>query len=222
MDNKDNISYDTYDILNDFNILLQNNECWFLIRYIYIILDIYLDVKLELHPFRNTTELFTYQSDKYWSKIIYTWTKLEYNPDMTLDEIFLCVHLGGAINYLEYWYYIFELRGTFNQNTSFTRDLINEKMYYLTSSYDLESNKKFDSLRNIDKTIANALYYIKNIKLHKGNCKYIIANFIDSKYISSYLIDKVYDYFSSKYVTPSIDTENRTDVLNLFYDLLDK
>jgi hypothetical protein len=222
MDIKDNISYEKYDILNSYNILLQNNENWFLIRYICIVLDIYLDIKIELHPLRNTTELFTYHSDKYWSKIIYTWTKLECNPDMTIDEIFTCVHIGGALNYLEHWYYIFELRGTFKQNTTFTKDLITEQMYYLTRSSDLELNKSFDNLRNVDKIIANAIFYIKNIKLHKINCKYILANFIDSKYISCYLIDKVYDYFSSEYVDSSLDAENRNDLLILFYDLLDK
>jgi hypothetical protein len=49
----------------------------------------------------------------------------------------------------------------------------------------------------------------------------MIALIIDKKYISQYIIDKVYDYLSSDYINPIVDTEKRHDLLVLFYNFID-
>jgi len=205
------------DILANFDMMPNKENYWFLMRFMCIILDIYRDIKIELHPPRITNEMFVYHSDKYWSRIVYAWNELQHNPQITKNDIFNCVHIGGSINYLDYWYDIFK-----KQNT-FTEKITNENKYYVSSLYDLKTKTHNDInyLIEIDQKIADVLYHIKNYKLNKQYCKYMIALIIDTKYISQYIIDTVYNYLSSDYIDPRVDSEKRYDLLVLFYDFLD-
>ena len=62
---------------------------------------------------------------------------------------------------------------------------------------------------------------MRHALLNKKYCKHMIEYIINKKYISTYLIDKMYNYLSSEYISPMVDSENRKDILNLFYDFLD-
>lgn len=223
MDNNIIISYGMYDILNNFNVLHNKNELWFIMRFICIVINVHLNINFELHPPRNTTEMFTYTSDKYWSKIIDTWKQLQSNPDMNKDDIFISMHIGCSINYFQYWYHIFNKSNILNQTTSYVKSLNDDTTYYLTPVFELKKNenKNLTYLTDIDIQIANALFYIKYIKCRKEYCKYIIGYIIEQQYISQYIIDKVYAYLSSEYISSRIETENKDEVLVLIYDLLD-
>jgi len=223
MDNKINISYDTYDILKNFNILDNKKDLWFLMRFICIVIEVHLNIKFELHPPRNTSEMFTYTSDKYWSKIIDTWKQLQSNPKMSKDDIFISIHICCSINYFQYWYHIFKKSNILNNTTYYKKILTDDNTYYLTPVLELKKNenKNISYLIDTDIQIANALFYIKHIKFRKEYCKYIIGYIINPIYITQYLIDKVYDYLSSEYISSRIETENKDDILVLIYDLLD-
>lgn len=218
---------DNCDILSRSDKINEQKELLILIRYICIILNIHYEINIEMHPPRNTKEIFTYNSDKYWSRILHAWNEIVTNNSMTKDIIFKAVHKGGSINYLTYWYYIFKNNNTLLQKTEFANQLKIENKYYLLSAYSIdiesyvESSVEIKNLFKIDKLITDVLFYMRHTVLNKKYCKYMIEYIIDKKYISTYIIDKVYNYLSSEYISPMVDSENRKDILNLFYDLLD-
>ena len=59
------------DLLNKFNALPNKNFLWSMMRYTSVIYQVIHNSKLEIHTPRNSTEYYTYISDKYWAKLIY-------------------------------------------------------------------------------------------------------------------------------------------------------
>jgi len=191
-------------------------------RYVCIILSIHELAFIELHIPRNTREIFTYNSDKYWSRVLFGWNDILNIPDMSKDDILCSVQKGGYINYFEYWFYIFQNNKTLSKKTDFADQLKVENKYYLMCklNVDLKSYNFVNDLVTMDELITDILYYVRHIILNKKHCKFMLGYIVKKEYISNYLIDQVYDYLSSEYIDSSKDMEKRNDVINLLQDII--
>jgi hypothetical protein len=213
---------DNYDLLsNSFNVN-EKKELLILIRYVCIILKVHHNLHIELHPPRNTKEIFTYYSDKYWSKVLYAWDTIINSKSITKDIIYRAIHKGSCINH-DYWYDIFKNNNILSENTDFINKFNNESNYYSMSSFNVKFgvSDELDKLITIDKSITDIFFHIRYLVLNKNYCKYMIEYVLDKKYISTYIIDIVYNYLSSDYIDPRLNSESEIEIVNLFKDFLD-
>ena len=213
---------DNYDILSSKYEINEQKELLMLIRYVCIILKVYHKVHIELHPPRNTKEIFTYNSDRYWSKILYAWYTISNTKSVTKDIIYRAIHKGGSINHT-YWNNIFKNNNILSQNTDFVKKFNLDNDYYSMSAFNIKFgvSDELDKLITIDKTITDILFHIRYIVLNKKYCKYMIEYVLDKKYISTYIIDIVYNYLSSDYIDPRLNSESEIEIIDLFSDFLD-
>ena len=212
------VKFDMNDVLDlrlIYDKIKNKQNIWIMIRFCAIMIDIIHDVSLEIHMPRNTTEMFSYTSDKYWAKIINGLDYLENNPHPSKHELLNKIHLGSKNNLIVYWYPILTKLKHFNQY-----NLQSEINYYCCSLQTIlelkekKNNLIFNTLLSIDQIICEAIWLIHKSKLQIYAC-YTLLKLITPEYIDSYVLEKYYIYLISHYDGPCIETENRIEIVNL-------
>jgi len=83
------------DIRLTYNKIKNKQNAWIMIRFCAIMMDLIHKISVEIHIPRNTTEYFSYTSDKYWSKILSGIYYLENNVYPLKHEMFNKIHIGS-------------------------------------------------------------------------------------------------------------------------------
>ena len=205
--------YNAIDILKDFDTLPNNIIYWKLIRYIILVLQVKQNISIELHPPRNTTEFFTYISDKLWSKIIHGMSYIllnpvdnDYNPKQ-IYNLFHHIHLGGSVNLIKYWY--FQLH---NKKYTEKIEIKYELSYYIEETHIVYNNNNYKYYENIDKIITNALSHIArmikiNDTIDETVLYYTMLKYIIKEDIPISIFNTFTHYLNSPYIDPCIETE---------------
>jgi len=197
------------DLLNKFNALPNKNFLWSMMRYTSVIYQVIHHSKLEIHTPRNSTEYYTYISDKYWAKLIYGLSLSKSNCIISDN-----VKKGSYINLIGHWHNIFT-RNNFVSINSIKYEI----SYYL--DLPLESNNEIE--KSIHKKIINdnsifsdIISYILHIDIiNKNICKYLLKYVLISYKIDEYIIDNFYNYLISLPMDPCRETECRDDIIIL-------
>ena len=154
------------DLLSTFDTLPNKTHLWQMMRYFTLLYDIQYGISIEIHKPRNTREMFTYYSDKFWAKLIYGLLNENLQKSM-LDKI----NEGSRINLSKYWYPILLQNNYLNRS-----DIKYEISYYIRyHNVNIENMIKektvHQNVLNENKIIANILNYVKNIKsINKDTC----------------------------------------------------
>lgn len=199
------------DLLSIFDTLPNKTHLWQMMRYFTLIYSISHGISIEIHKPRNTREIFTYHSDKFWAKLIYGLSNENLQKTM-LDKI----DEGSRINVKQYWYPIFLQNNCLNRN-----DIKYEISYYIRNhTLDIENilNEKtvHQSVLNENKIVANILNYVKNIKsINKDTCILLLKNICKYNLIDDIIVDEFYKYIASPPTNPCSETENREDIIIL-------
>jgi hypothetical protein len=124
------------------------------IRFISIYNEVMYDGSNEIHTPRNSDEIYTYYSDRYWAKVIYGINYLIENNNSTTTQLHESIHLGAKRNLIYYWYPILKYRNRLPEL---------EIKYYLLSVGMILSLKyvSFEKLLLEDKMIVNVLDIMK-------------------------------------------------------------
>lgn len=198
-----------------FDKIKNKQHLWIMIRFCAIMLDISHDISIEIHTPRNTTEFFSYTSDKYWAKIINGIDYLENNPYPFKDELLNKIHLGSKNNLIMYWYPILKNLKYLN-----IYNLQSEISYYSCSIElilelkEKKNNLIYNTLLSIDQTICDALWIVYKSKIHIYTC-YELLKLIKLNCTDSYVLENFYLHLISKYDNPCIETENRIEIVDL-------
>jgi hypothetical protein len=204
---------------------LDNKEvAWMLMRYISVLYGVLYETSLEIHHPRNSCEFYTFNSDKYWAKVIYALHYLNKNTENTEVELLNQIHVGSRINLINHWYAILK-----NKNYVNDINLQIEIKYYLYSiDMILKLNKtcslnavisRFKIFLTEDKKICYSIYNIKN----SINNYEILSNLLLNQIIKNsdmYVIEEFYKYLTGKINDPCKETENKNDIVSLISEYL--
>jgi hypothetical protein len=199
------------DLLSIFDTLPNKIHLWRMMRYFTLIYKIHHGISIEIHKPRNTTEMFTYYSDKFWSKLIYGLSTENFHKGM-LDKI----DEGSRINLKQYWYPIFLQNNYLNR-----KNLKYEISYYIRDhNIYIENIIKEKTIHQFildeNKVNANILNYIKNIKsINKDTCVLLLRNICKYYLIDDIIINEFYKYIVSPPTNPCSESENRADIIIL-------
>jgi hypothetical protein len=199
------------DLLSIFDTLPNKIHLWRMMRYFTIIYNIKYGISIEIHKPRNTTEMFTYHSDKFWAKLIYGLSTRNLQKPVLVK-----MHEGSTINLKQYWYPILL------QNNYLTRcDIKYEISYYISDNNliienIIKENTIHQNILNDNKIIASILNYIINITyIDKDTCVHLLKYICKYNLIDDILIDEFYKYIISPPTNPCTETENREDMIVL-------
>jgi hypothetical protein len=204
---------------------LDNKEvAWMLMRYISVLYDVIYNISLELHHPRNSCEFYTFNSDRYWAKVIYALHYLSKNSENTEVELLNQIHVGSRINLINHWYNILKNKKYIND---FSLQI--EIKYYLYSidtilklnkiySPNVE-NSKFKIFLTEDKRICYSIYNIKNSINNYEMLSNLLLNQIIKK-CDLYVIEKFYKYLTGNINDPCKETENKNDIVSLISEYL--
>jgi hypothetical protein len=207
------------DKLKNFNIDENNKIYLILIRYILLIIQMKYNDIIELHSPRNTTEYFTYTSDKMWSKIIYGMVYLnevfQKKETVSYNVLFHYIHVGGCVNIIKYWYHhLREIKYT--EIDAVKKDI---KYHMQSTSYSISCD--YNNINYLyDKIISQSLYGIRDfINLNNDNIYIYMLQFIlNDNNIDNNLIIEYKKYLNNSYINSCRESENREDIINLIYD----
>ena len=223
----------SFDLLNDYKKLssIEQKELWIIMRYVCVILKIKYNTCVEIHQPRNTTEFYTYSSDKYWVKIFYGLLYLKLYPSSSMIEMWIYIHKCSADNLLKYWYPILSRK----KYVTMTEHNITIK-YYLYSvvmihkilkdkPYNEETMNIFKILVEEDKCISQLLCYINSSKFTVYNNNREITNYFLNYIpfknpINDELRTHFFNYLMSPINDPCIESENKNELTELIYDYL--
>jgi hypothetical protein len=195
------------DLLPIFDTLSNKIHLWRMMRYLCISCDILHGVDIEFHKPRNSTEYFTYNSDKYWSKLIYGLT-YGYNKTSILDS----VNKGTEINLKNHWYPILCDKNYLSKDPVYY-----EITYYLCINDNSTSNKEKEAHSLIleeDTVISNIIHYVLHIKtIKRSDCKYLLNYLCASWYIDDKMINTFYDYITLPPADSCTENENKSDII---------
>jgi hypothetical protein len=208
------------DELVTFGLTEKNHIYLKLIRYIILVIEIKLSDSIELHLPRNTTEFFTYNSDKYWSKLIYAMnyiTKTE-KDKINFTILLHYIHVGGYVNINKHWNVHLIEKGYLKSKV--VKDDID---YHSKTTRNILRISAYDANLIIDRIITSCLYSIRehiesNDDMYYHMIKHILNE--NSVNISRNLIHKYENYLRGSYHNVCTESENKYDMLNLFYDIM--
>ena len=198
------------DLLSTFNLLPNKIHLWQIMRYVSVIFRISYGLSIEIHTPRNTNELFTYYSDKYWAKIIYG-LSTNYSTKTMLQKIFD----GSVINLKQYWYPILL------QNRYLSRNSIKYEIgYYLHNTdylfIDEKQREEYKIISKENKILSEVLNYVINIKtIKKNDCIHLLRFFCKYSKLDDNIIEIFYQYIIAPETDPCSECENREDIIVL-------
>jgi len=196
------------DLLTIYNTLPNKLFLWSIMRYICLAFKIYYNISIEIHSPRDSTEVYTYHSDKMWAKILYGLL-----PEKLYRPMLQKIYEGSQNNLKQYWYSILL------QNNLLLRDSIkNEVSYYLYKNDLVDSDKKekedHEKILNYNKTIANILNYVIKIKsITKETALHLLRYICIHDKLDDSIVNKFYIYLISLPTNPCLESENREDML---------
>jgi len=204
------------DKLSKFIYTDDNNKYLILMRYLLLVIQLKIKDSVELHLPRNTSEYFTYQSDKLWSKIIYAIMYINENNDpMCYNNLLHYIHVGGCVNLVKYWFY------HLNDKKYSEKELVRSDIKYHMQStgYSLYYDSYNFHLK-FDKIITECIFYIKDyINLNNDDIYIQMLTYIlNSEMVSNNLLTDYKKYLNRSYIDPSNESLNKYDMLNLIYD----
>lgn len=185
-----------------------------MMRYVCFVCEYLYDLHIEIHKPRNSTEFFTYASDKYWSKLLYG---LKYGK--TKSSILEFINKGNEFNLKKHWYEIL-----CDKNYLSYDNVYHEITYYLYITDASTSEKEKKSHKNIlneDTLIANIIFYIINLgTIKRSDCAYLLSYVCCSWYITEKMITKFHEYLTSPPGDSSFEIECRTDIVDFLKKFL--
>jgi hypothetical protein len=210
------------DELNMFKLCKENHIYLQLIRYIILTIELRLNDSIELHLPRNSKEFFTYNSDKYWSKLIYAMryiNKIDIVKKMNYTILLHHIHVGGYVNIHKYWNVYLTEKGYMNNTT-----VINDVDYHYSTTYRVLNKSIYDVNLVIDRIITKSLFDIRE-HIHSDDDAiyyHMIKHMLDdnTNNINKNFVNKFKNYLNASYSNPSRETEDKHDILNLIYDIM--
>jgi hypothetical protein len=206
-----------------FKLCKENQIYLQLIRYIILTIELKLKDSVELHPPRNSKEFFTYNSDKYWSKLIYALRyinkKNEIAKNLKYAILLHYIHVGGYVNIHKYWHVHLSEKGYMNNTI-----VVNDIDYHYSTTYRVLNKSIYDVNLVIDKIITKCLFDIREYIYSDDDTVYyyMLKHMLDenTNNINKNFVSKFKNYLNTPYSNPSSETENKLDMLNLIYDIL--
>lgn len=196
------------DILKTYDTLPNKIFLWSIMRYVCLILKMFHGISIEIHIPRNSTEFYTYNSDRIWAKIL-----SGLSPDKSHKTMLQKVFSGSHDNLKQHWYPILF------QNNYLTKNYITiEVSYYLNKQhllYATDAQKEgYEKILNQNKTVANILNYVSKIKsITKESSLYLLKYICRYEKLNNDLINKLYIYLTHPPTDPCHESENREDIL---------
>lgn len=205
-----------------FKMSKENHIYLQLIRYIILTIELRLNDSIELHLPRNSKEFFTYNSDKYWSKLIYALryiNKVEIAKNINYTILLHHIHVGGYVNIHKYWKSHLTEKGYMNNTT-----VINDVEYHNSTTYSVLNSSIYNVNLVIDKILTKSLYDIRE-HIHSDDDAiyyYMIKHMLDdnTNNINKNFVNKFKNYLNASYSNPSRETEDKYDMLNLIYEIM--
>ena len=202
------------DLLAIFDTLPNKKHLWHMMRYMCLVYEYQYNIQIEIHTPRNSKEIFTYYSDKYWAKLIYGLTNTNKNVTM-LNRIYK----GSETNLIYHWYQIIK------DNNYLIRDNIYyDVTYYINYNHIIEEKEKVrhEKLTEENKILSRILSYIVNIlAVRKDNCEYLLRYFCNHETINDNLINKFYEYLTSSVSDSCIEREKKENIFILLNYIVD-
>jgi len=186
------------------------------IKIILLICEYYINLEVELFVPRSSTEMFSYETDKFWSIIINVYNYFDDNldVDITRDMLYKVVHYSGAVNFF-HWY-----KNFYYKKRIADLDERQEIKYYLYSVDKIIQNKEFNAKRNIDMLIVDILLYIRYINnFNKNTCKLIMKKYFKILLIPDNIVNLFHKYINDPYINSTLDGEDKKEIINRIRDI---
>jgi hypothetical protein len=202
-----------------YNSIKNKPMIWAYMRYFTFFYDFMNDSTHEIILPRSGQEYFTYRSEKFWAKIIYGIIHLQENPYTIESKLSEAIHNGSRINLIKYWYPILR------DKKYVDNPKIKAEIKYYLYSHDMIINiinnstddiKRITKLYNEDTKIARILYSMREYTTVDKQFCYKLLIFINRNN-QLIIIDKFYEYLTRPINNCSIETENKTEMINIFH-----